>query len=131
MKAVKEENFEQLLDEQGCPVRMILDRFSDKWSLLVILVLHKKGTLRFNELFHLIGDISQKMLATTLRSLESNGLVDRKLFAEVPPKVEYRLTELGSSLVPHVESLRQWAIANGPAIIKKSKRFEADEKPVM
>jgi DNA-binding HxlR family transcriptional regulator len=124
MPATKKENFEQMFDAEGCPVRLILDRFSDKWSLLVLLVLNKKGTLRFNELFHLIGDVSQKMLAVTLRSLEANGLVTRKLYPEIPPRVEYKLTDLGMSLVPHVESLRQWAIANGAMITKTRKKFE-------
>jgi DNA-binding HxlR family transcriptional regulator len=124
MPALKKENFEQMFDAEGCPVRLILDRFSDKWSLLVLLVLNKKGVLRFNELFHLIGDVSQKMLAVTLRSLEANGLVTRKLYPEIPPRVEYKLTDLGASLVPHVEALRQWAIANGTAITKTRKKFE-------
>lgn len=124
MPATKKESFEQLFDAEGCPVRLILDRFSDKWSLLVLLVLNKKGTLRFNELFHLIGDVSQKMLAVTLRSLEANGLVTRKLYPEIPPRVEYKLTDLGISLVPHVESLCQWAIANGATITKTRKKFE-------
>jgi DNA-binding HxlR family transcriptional regulator len=124
MAVSKKESFEQMFDTEGCPVRQILDRFSDKWSLLALLVLHKKGTLRFNELFHLIGDVSQKMLAVTLRSLEANGLVTRKLYPEVPPRVEYALTELGMSLVPHVEGLRQWAIANGAKITKARKKYE-------
>lgn len=120
----KKENFEQIFDAEGCPVRQILDRFSDKWSLLVLLVLNKKGILRFNELARLIGDVSQKMLTSTLRTLESNGLVSRKLYPEIPPRVEYRLTDLGKSMVPHVEALRQWAIANGDAITKTRKKYE-------
>lgn len=124
MSAGKKEDFETIFDAEGCPVRLILDRFSDKWSLLVILVLERKDVLRFNELANLIGDVSQKMLTVTLRTLESNGLVSRKLYPEIPPKVEYRLTALGKSLVPHVEALRLWAIANRSAITKTRKKFE-------
>jgi DNA-binding HxlR family transcriptional regulator len=118
------ENFEQIFDTEGCPVRQILDRFSDKWSLLVLLVLDRKGILRFNELAGLIGDVSQKMLTSTLRTLESNGLVSRKLYPEIPPRVEYRLTALGESMVPHVDALRGWAIANAAAILKTRKKYE-------
>ena len=121
---MKKENYETLFDPEQCPVRTILDRFSDKWSLLVLFILHRKGVQRFNEIFHLMGDISQKVLASTLRTLEANGLVSRKVYAEVPPRVEYQLTELGQSLMPYVLQLRQWAIDNAPAILRKRKRYE-------
>ena len=83
----------------NCPVRGVLDRFGDKWSILVILILGDKKKLRFNELNKEIGDVSQKMLTVTLRTLEADGLVKRTIYPEVPPRVEYEITALGKSLV--------------------------------
>ena len=100
---------EKFTNVDDCPVRRVLDRFGDKWSTLVLLVLDEEPVLRFNEINRAIPDISQKMLTTTLRTLESDGLVTRKVFAEVPPRVEYRLTEMGESLLPHINALTQWA----------------------
>jgi len=104
--------------QTNCPVRNVLDRFGDKWSILVITILGSKGTLRFNELNHEIEDISQKMLTVTLRTLEADGLVARKIYPEIPPRVEYSLTKMGLSLLPHIESLINWAKVNMPVIIK-------------
>ena len=99
-------------ETENCPVRNILDRFGDKWSTLVILILGNYDKLRFNELQKMIGTVSQKMLAVTLKKLEADGLVTRKVYPQVPPKVEYSLTELGLSLLPKIESLVQWANEN-------------------
>ncbi|WBL25383.1 winged helix-turn-helix transcriptional regulator [Zunongwangia sp. HGR-M22] len=99
-------------EAENCPVRNILDRFGDKWSTLVILILGDYDKLRFNELQKMIGTVSQKMLAVTLKKLEADGLVARKVFPQVPPKVEYSLTELGFSLLPKLKSLVQWANEN-------------------
>ncbi|ORL46092.1 transcriptional regulator [Zunongwangia atlantica 22II14-10F7] len=99
-------------EAESCPVRNILDRFGDKWSTLVILILGNYDKLRFNELQKMIGTVSQKMLAVTLKKLEADGLVTRKVYPQVPPKVEYSLTELGLSLLPKIESLVQWANEN-------------------
>ena len=79
----------------GCPIRDVLDRFGDKWSILIIIILGAEAKMRFNELHKAIGDVSQKMLTTTLRTLEADGLISRKVFPEIPPRVEYQLTELG------------------------------------
>ena len=104
-----------------CPIRTVLDRFGDKWSVLILLILGKKNKLRFNEINKEIGfDISQKMLTVTLRTLEADGLVVRTIFPEVPPRVEYEITSLGLSLVPHIDSLAQWANEN-MATIKESR----------
>ncbi|HBX65256.1 MAG: transcriptional regulator [Balneola sp.] len=97
---------------EDCPVRQVLNRFGDKWSTLVILVLAEKGVLRFNELSKTIEDVSQKMLTTTLRTLEADGLVHRKVYPEVPPRVEYKLTPLAETLVPHIQRLTDWANEN-------------------
>ena len=106
-----------------CPVRNVLDRFGDKWSVLVIVILGGSGTMRFNALSSSIGDISQKMLTVTLRNLESDGLVKRKVFAEIPPRVEYELTELGKSLLPVIENLAGWASENMNVIMKNRKKY--------
>jgi DNA-binding HxlR family transcriptional regulator len=108
----------------SCPVRNVLDRFGDKWSILLIIVLGEAGKMRFNELHKTIGDVSQKMLTTTLRTLEADGLISRKVFPEVPPRVEYQLTETGESLVPHIASLAAWADEHMPAIKRSRKKYE-------
>ena len=107
----------------NCPIRNVLDRFGDKWSILVIILLGQQGTLRFNQLTSLIGDISQKMLTVTLRTLEADGLVERKIYAQNPTKVEYSLTPIGNELLPHIENLTQWALKNMPAIAKSREKY--------
>ncbi len=97
---------------ENCPIRNILDRFGDKWSILIILALGEEEVLRFKQLNYLIKDISQKMLTVTLRTLESDGLVKRKVYPEIPPKVEYSLTDMGKSLLPHINNLVHWAHQN-------------------
>ncbi len=95
-----------------CPVRDILDRIGDKWSIHTIILLGEGKVLRFNELKRKIDGISQRMLTVTLRSLEEDGFISRKIYAEVPPRVEYALTELGSSLLIQLQSLSRWASDN-------------------
>ncbi len=114
---------EKKKDIHNCPVRQVLDRFGDKWSILIIIILGDEGVLRFNELAQAIGDISQKMLTSTLRTLEADGLVSRKLYPEIPPRVEYQLTALGKSLLPHITALSAWADKNMLAIRKKRERY--------
>ena len=77
---------ETFSDTATCPIRQVLDRLSDKWSMLIILVLSHEEKMRFNELHRSIGDISQKMLTVALRSLEADGLVSRKIYPEIPPQ---------------------------------------------
>lgn len=101
-----------------CPVREVLARISDKWSVLTVLHLGTAEQLRFNELRKSIPDISQRMLTVTLRSLEHEGLVTRTVYAEVPPRVEYRLTELGQSLLGALLDLGHWATSQGAAIMQ-------------
>lgn len=108
----------------ACPVRNVLDRIGDKWSILIISILAERGKTRFNEIQRGIGDISQKMLTTTLRILEADGLVSRKVYAEIPPRVEYGLTAMGESLVPHIVGLAAWADEHMPAIKKSRKHYE-------
>jgi DNA-binding HxlR family transcriptional regulator len=103
---------EKILTAENCPVRHVLDRIGDKWSTLVILLLGKHGVMRFNELSQAIGDVSQKMLTVTLRSLEADGLVSRTMYPQIPPRVEYDLTEMGKSLLPLLRALNEWAEEN-------------------
>lgn len=100
-----------------CPVRNVVARFGNKWALLVILVLSENEPIRYNELGRKIPDISSRVLSSTLRVLEADGLVDRKLYQEVPPRVEYSLTATGKSLVPIILELTAWAQANMKTII--------------
>lgn len=96
----------------SCPIRNILTRIGDKWSILVLYTLEQNGTMRFNALQKEIPDISQKMLTVTLRMLEEDGLVSRQVYAEVPPKVEYTLTDRAHSFLPHMNALIGWAKEN-------------------
>lgn len=107
----------------SCSIRHILDRFGDKWSILIISILGHVGKQRFNELNQQIGDISQKMLTVTLRSLEADGLISRKLYPEIPPRVEYELTDLGRSLLPHIEQLALWAEQHMDCILKNREKY--------
>lgn len=104
-------------------VRDLLGRIADKWSLVVIDELGE-DTMRFSQLRKKIGGISQKMLTQTLRELEKDGLVDRFVYAEVPPRVEYRLTKMGYSLGATVCGLWEWAAKNSSAINKARSNFE-------
>ena len=103
-----------------CPIRNVLARICDKWSMLVIFMLEKQQAepLRFNALRKMIPDISQKMLTSTLRTLEEDGLILRQVYAEVPPRVEYSLTPRAQSLIPIVDNLVDWAADNMAAILK-------------
>lgn len=100
-----------------CPIRDILARLGDKWSLLVLVTLNANGTMRFSDIHRSIGDVSQRMLTVTLRSLEADGLLSRTVYPEVPPRVEYGLTESGRSLLPHLEGLVGWALEHMKGIL--------------
>lgn len=101
-----------------CPIRDVLSRVCSKWSLLVLVTLDSAAQpLRYKALQEAIPDMSQKVLSSTLHILQADGLVEREAFAEVPPRVEYRLTPRGRSLMPHVRSLLQWATENFNDII--------------
>ena len=102
----------------NCPVRDVLSRLGDKWSMLVLITLNANGVMRFSDIHKTIEDVSQRMLTVTLRTLEADGLVARKIYAEVPPRVEYCLTKTGHSLIPHIEALVGWALENMSVILK-------------
>lgn len=114
-------------DETVCArVSELLARVGDKWTVLVVRTLGD-GPVRFNALRREIGDISQKMLATTLRSLERDGLVSRRVTPTSPPQVEYALTDLGRSLLEPVGALARWTVANGERIEASRRAFAARE----
>ena len=94
----------------ACPIRNVISRFGDKWSMLVLFMLHRSetGILRFNEIRRLMTDCSQKMLSQTLKNLEQSHLVHREVYPEVPPRVEYSLTDTGKSLMPAIMALIEW-----------------------
>lgn len=106
-----------------CPVKDIMAAYGDKWSMYTVLLLGQFRSMRFNELLSHIDGISQRMLTVTLRSLEQDGIAARKIYSEIPPHVEYCLTELGESLLMQIFSLGQWAEKNHLAIIKSRKKY--------
>lgn len=112
-----ERNFNKNELYPDCPIRNILNRISDKWTLLVLYTLNNHETMRFKDLTAELQDISQKMLVLTLRTLETDGFVRRRVYAEVPPRVEYTLTERSRSLFPVINQLIQWAKDNMEAIL--------------
>jgi len=122
---------DQIIDPvfPGCPIRNVLSRIGDKWSLLVLLTLEgANAAQRFKELQRSIPDISEKMLTATLRNLEADGLVHREVYAEVPPRVEYSLTERSTTLMPLLNNLVNWSLDNFSAIINDRQKFAESKK---
>ena len=109
-----------------CPLREMLDRLGDKWSILIICTLAEapNKTLRFSELKREVEGISQRMLTTTLRNLERDGLLKRYLYPEIPPRVEYELTFLGKSVLDSMQSFRTWIEDNWSKIQKSREVFD-------
>lgn len=103
---------------QGCRATAeILARIGDKWSALVIAALSSGDAVRYNELNRRIESISQRMLTLTLKALEQDGLIHREQFQTIPPRVEYRLTSLGKTLLPPLRGLLDWAHEHGAAML--------------
>lgn len=121
---------EKILQKYGnaeqCPVRNVVDRIGDKWSVLVLMLLEDGKVLRFNEICGYIQTVSPKMLAVTLKSLEADGLIKRTVFPQIPPKVEYELTKRGKSLLPHLHGLVMWAKKNMNEIRELRKTFSSN-----
>jgi DNA-binding HxlR family transcriptional regulator len=117
-------------DERGdlfdadCPTRLLLDRIGDKWTALVVLLL-SDGPMRFTELRTHLGRVAPKVLTQSLRRMERDGLVTRRIFAEVPPRVEYTLTELGHSLAEPIAVIGDWAELNMPRFIAAQQEYDA------
>ncbi|WP_418982551.1 winged helix-turn-helix transcriptional regulator [Alistipes sp.] len=113
---------------ETCPIRNVIARLGNKWSLLVIHILAEHGVMRYGQLGREIPDISSRVLSGTLRTLEADGLVARKVYPVVPPRVEYRLTETGRSLVPLIDSLTAWAQNHMQTILSHRREFERRSK---
>jgi DNA-binding HxlR family transcriptional regulator len=109
---------------QLCPVKDIMASYGDKWTLYTVLLLGQHGIMRFNELRSGIIGISQRMLTVTLRALEADGIVSRSLYAEMPPRVEYKLTSLGESLLRQLLALAIWAEEHFAEILQAREKFE-------
>ncbi|WP_251623499.1 winged helix-turn-helix transcriptional regulator [Odoribacter lunatus] len=106
------------LDYEYCPSAPVLEWFSNKWALVVLLKLRDGKIMRFNELYRSIPVISEKVLAQTLHLLEKDGLITKIIYPEVPPRSEYRLTPLGTTLLPHLDALMQWGQENMVTILQ-------------
>lgn len=111
-----QENLKKYTCIEACPVRNVISRFSGKWAILVLCVLSENDSTRFNAIGKAIPDISPKVLTDTLKKLEEDTLVSRRLYAEVPPRTEYSLTTLGRSLMPHIKGLVTWALEHSGEI---------------
>ncbi len=127
------ENKSKILDckpegEHICPIKDIMARFGDKWSIYVIIYLGKNDKLRFNELKGMVTGISQRMLTVTLRSLEEDGLVNRTVYPEIPPRVEYELTLMGKSLLEQLIKLSDWASTNIEQVLEARKQYALKSK---
>jgi DNA-binding HxlR family transcriptional regulator len=109
---------------EHCPTRIVLNRIADKWTVLIVGALADR-TKRFGDLRREIGGVSQKMLTQTLRGLERDGVVSRTVYASVPPKVEYSLTEFGRTLVSILEAIREWSENNIESVLKARDDYDA------
>ena len=118
----KEEHRDALFPD--CPIRNILSRIGDKWSLLVLYTLQQNDTLRFKQLQRELPDISQKSLTQTLRILEEDGFIHRQVYAEVPPRVEYSLTPRALSFLPLVGNMIKWAKENMEDIMRDREAYK-------
>ena len=112
--------------DRNCPSRRLLDRIGDRWTVLIVGILAEEGPIRFGELARRVDGISQKMLTQTLRNLERDGLVRRTLYPQVPPRVEYELTDSGISLRGPLRALEEWAVEHmGPVSAAQAAYDEA------
>ena len=110
-----------------CPIRNILSRISDRWSMLILITLDgKQQPMRYSDILAAIPDISQKMLTVVLKNLEADGLVERHAYAEIPPRVEYSITERAQSLMPHINNLIDWALDNLADILNDRKKYSSN-----
>ena len=122
MKMIRNQVIDPLFSQ--CPIRNVLSRIGDRWSLLVLLALHDKAeAMRFSDLCRAIPDVSQKMLTSTLRKLEADDLLSRTIYPEVPPRVEYKLTKRGKTLSPLLNQLVDWSLNNMDAIMRHREKY--------
>lgn len=120
------------LPHVNCPIRDLLSRIGDKWSMLVIVSLSRapENCARFSELMREVNGISQRMLTTTLRYLERDGIVSRRIYGEVPPRVEYTLTARGQELLVPITNLVDWIEAEWPAIEKSRAEYDSKNEQI-
>jgi DNA-binding HxlR family transcriptional regulator len=110
---------------QNCPTRLALDRIADKWTVLIVGRL-AGGTRRFGELRRDIDGISPKVLTQKLRELERDGIITRKIYASIPPKVEYRLTPLGQTLIDLLDAIRLWAESHIEGMLEAQSEYDQE-----
>jgi len=112
---------------ETCPISDLLQRLGDKWSMLVLVTLARTENhcLRFSEMMRQVTGISQRMLTTTLRNLERDGIVTRRIYPEVPPRVEYTMTERGKGMLVPVKELVDWMVREWPEIEKSRADYDA------
>jgi DNA-binding HxlR family transcriptional regulator len=110
--------------DPDCPTRVLLDRIGDKWTVLVVAAL-ADSTLRFSELRAEVGGVAPKVLTQTLRALERDGILRRKVYAEVPPRVEYTLTRLGRSLADPIAVIQDWAEGHVASVLTARERYDS------
>ncbi|MCP2259009.1 transcriptional regulator, HxlR family [Streptoalloteichus tenebrarius] len=116
------------LYDPDCPTRLVLDRIGDRWTVLVVLLLSQKSPMRFTELRRHVGGIAPKVLTQTLRALERDGLLRRTVYAEVPPRVEYELTELGRSLRAPITAIGRWAERHVGEVLDARASYDDDQR---
>ena len=118
MRALElQENLKKFTHIDECPIRNVISRFSGKWQMLVLCVLAENEITRFNAIGKALPDISPKVLSDTLKNLERDHLIERKIYAEIPPRVEYSLTNVGKSLIPVIGQLITWSVENFDNIV--------------
>ena len=127
LRAERTAPYEGDLFDPDCPTRLVLDRIGDKWTVLVVLLL-SDGPMRFTDLRGHLGRVAPKVLTQTLRRMERDGLVTREIFAEVPPRVEYALTDLGHSLIEPIAVISDWAEVHVHRISAAQAAYDAREK---
>jgi DNA-binding HxlR family transcriptional regulator len=110
--------------DKSCPARTVLDRIGDRWSVMVLLILAEHKRLRFTQLKNYVEGVTPKVLTQSLRAMERDGLIDRYIYAEVPPRVEYELTQLGESLLHAVSTIASWSEDNVAEIMKARTKYD-------
>ncbi|NPD92198.1 winged helix-turn-helix transcriptional regulator [Xylanibacter muris] len=110
------------LDYEYCRAAPMLEWIGNKWAMVVLLKVAETEPVRFNELYRTIPSISEKVLSTVLRQLHTDGLLDRRLYPDVPPRVEYSVSEFGHTLLPHVQKFIEWGRDNFDTIMRNRNR---------
>ncbi len=112
------------LDYEYCKAAPMLEWIGNKWALVVLVKISENEPVRFNELYRNIPSVSEKVLSQVLKQLTTNGIIERKLYPDVPPRVEYYVSDFGRTLLPHVEALINWGRDNFDQIMKNRNKKE-------